>query len=71
LNFAWVNCNNLDGEDMSKKQNFLQPESTLAEFGIELMVPKSLQNNTELPCMFFFTLVIDLDVINKHYDKLV
>jgi hypothetical protein len=27
--------------------NFLQPESTLAELGIELMVTKSLQNNSE------------------------
>jgi hypothetical protein len=56
---------------MSKKWNFLQPESTLAEFGIELMVPKSLQNNTEMSCMLFFALGIDQDVINEDNDKLI
>jgi hypothetical protein len=56
---------------MSKKRNFLQPESTLAEFGIELMVPKSLQNNTEMLCMLFFTHGIDQDDVNEYHDKLV
>jgi hypothetical protein len=56
---------------MSKKRNFLQPESTLVEFGIELMVPKSLQNNAEMSCMLFFTLGIVQDAINEYYDKLV
>jgi hypothetical protein len=56
---------------MSKKGNFLQPESTLGEFGIELMVPKSLQNNSEMSHMLFFTLGIDKDVINQYQDKLV
>jgi hypothetical protein len=56
---------------MSKKGNFLQPESTLAEFGIQLMVPKSLQNNSEVPPMLFFTIGIDQDVINEYHDKLV
>jgi hypothetical protein len=56
---------------MSKKQNFLQAESTLAKLGIELMVSKSLQNNSEMLRMLFFTLEIDQDVINKDNDKLV
>jgi hypothetical protein len=56
---------------MSKKRNFLQPESTLAEFGIELMVPKLLQNNLEMLCMLFFTLGIDQYVINEDHNKLV
>jgi hypothetical protein len=56
---------------MSKKRNFLQPESTLAELGIELMVSKSLQNNSEMLRMIFFTLGIDQDVINEDCDKLV
>jgi hypothetical protein len=59
LNFAWVDCNALSGDDMSKKRNFLQSESTLAEFGIELMVSKSLQNNLEMLHMLFCTLGID------------
>jgi hypothetical protein len=54
---------------MSKKRNFLQPESTLAELGIELMVTKSLQNNPEMLCMLLFTLGIDQDVINENHDK--
>jgi hypothetical protein len=56
---------------MSKKQNFLQPESTLAELGIELMVSKSLQNNSEMLRLLFFTLGIDQDVINEVHDKLI
>jgi hypothetical protein len=56
---------------MSRKWNFLQPESTLAELGIELMVMKSLQNNSEMLRMLLFTLGIDQDVVNKDHDKLV
>jgi hypothetical protein len=56
---------------MSKRRNFLQSESTLAKFGVKLMVLKSLQNNTEMPQMLFFTLGIDQDVINEDHDKLV
>jgi sirohydrochlorin ferrochelatase len=56
---------------MSKKRNFLQPKSTLAELGIELMVMKSLQNNSEMLHMLFFTLGIDQDVISEDHDKLV
>jgi hypothetical protein len=56
---------------MSNKRNFLQPESTLAEFGIKLLVPKSLQNNAEMPLMLFFTLGIDQDVVNEDHEKLV
>jgi hypothetical protein len=56
---------------MSKKWNILQPKSALAELGIELMVLKSLQNNSEMLRMLFFTLGIDQDVINKDHDKLV
>jgi hypothetical protein len=55
----------------SKKWNFLQPESTLAEFDIELMVLKPLQNNVEMSRMLFFTLKIDQDVVNEDHDKLV
>jgi hypothetical protein len=42
-----------------------------AKFGIELMVPKSLQKNAEMTCMLFFTLGIDQDVVNEDHDKLV
>jgi hypothetical protein len=56
---------------MSKKLNFLQPECTLAEFGIELMVSESLQNNLEMLHMLFFIFGIDQDVVNEDHDKLV
>jgi hypothetical protein len=56
---------------MSKKRNFLQPESTLAELGIELMVLKSLQNNVEMPRLLFFIIGVDQDVVNEDHDKLV
>jgi hypothetical protein len=56
---------------MSKKWNFLQPESTLAELGIELMVSMSLQNNSEMLRMLLFTRGVDQDVINEDHDKLV
>jgi hypothetical protein len=35
------------------------------------MVTKSLQNNSEMMRMLFFTLRIDQDVINEDHDKLV
>jgi hypothetical protein len=71
MNFAWINCNTPSGDDISKKRNFLQPESTLAELGIKLMVSKSLQNNSEMLCMLLFTLGVDQDVINEDHDKFV
>jgi hypothetical protein len=71
LNFGGVDCNTLSGDDMSKKQNFLQPEFILTELGIELMVPKSLQNYAELPRMFFLILGIDQDVAIEDNNKLV
>jgi hypothetical protein len=56
---------------MSKKQNFLQPKSALVELGIELMVTKSLQNNSEMLHMLLFTLGIDQDIVNEDHDKFV
>jgi hypothetical protein len=56
---------------MSQKWNFLQPECTLAELGIELMVTKSLQNNSNVLLMLFFILGVDQDIVNEYHDKLV
>jgi hypothetical protein len=71
MTLAWVDYNTLYGDYMPKKRNFLQPESTLAELGIELMVLKSLQNNSEMLHMLLFTLEIDQDVVNEDHNKLV
>jgi hypothetical protein len=56
---------------MSKNRNFLQLESTLAELDIELMVLKSLQNNSEMLRMLLFALGIDQDIVNEDYYKLI
>jgi hypothetical protein len=56
---------------MTKKRYFLQPESTLAKLGIELMVSKSLQNNSEMLRMLLFALGVDQDVVNEDHDKLI
>jgi hypothetical protein len=56
---------------MPRKRDFLQPKSTHAEFGIELVISKSLENNAEMPHMIFLILGVDQDVINEDHDKLV
>jgi hypothetical protein len=56
---------------MSKKQNLIRSEITLTELGIELMVSKSLQNNSEMLRMLLFTLEVDQDIINEDHNKLV
>jgi hypothetical protein len=56
---------------VAKKWYFLQLECTLAELGIEFMVAKSLQDNTQVLLMLFFILGVDQDVINEDHDKLV
>jgi hypothetical protein len=71
LNLAWDNCNTLNGDDMSQKWNLLQPECTLVELGIELMITKPVQNNSEMLRILFFALGIDQDVVNEYHDKLV
>jgi hypothetical protein len=55
----------------AKKWYFLQPECTLTELGIELMVVKSLQDNTKVSLMLFFILGVDQDVVNEDHEKLV
>jgi hypothetical protein len=56
---------------VAKKWYFLQSECTLAKLGIELMVTKSLHENTKMLLMLFFILGVDQDVINEDRDKLV
>jgi hypothetical protein len=56
---------------MAKKRCFLQPEGTHVELGIELMVVKSLQDNTKVLLMLFLILGVDQDVANEDHDKLV
>jgi hypothetical protein len=56
---------------MPKKRNLLQPECTLAKFGVELVVMKSLQYNPKMLLMFFFSPGVGQNVINEYHDKLI
>jgi hypothetical protein len=56
---------------MTHELNFGQPELTLAELRIQLMITQSLKHNAEMLFILFLTLRKDQDVINEDYDKLV
>jgi hypothetical protein len=56
---------------VAKKWYILQPECTLGELGIELMVVKSLQDNTKVLLMLSFIPGVNQDVINEDHKKLV
>jgi hypothetical protein len=56
---------------VTKKRYFLQPECTLAELDIELMIVEPLQDNTKMLLMLFFILGVDQDVIDEDHDKFV
>jgi hypothetical protein len=56
---------------MTQELNFTQPELTLAELRIKLMITQSLKHNTEMLFMLFLTLRKEQDVINEDHDKLV
>jgi hypothetical protein len=56
---------------VTQKLNFGQPELTLAEFCIQLMITQLLKHNVEMLLMLFLTLRKDQDIINEDHDKLV
>src|SRR3954463_7614726 len=56
---------------MPKKSNFIQPEFTLAEFGIQLMLCKFLKYQTQMSFMLFFGLGVDQNVIDENDNELV
>jgi hypothetical protein len=56
---------------VTQELNFGQPELTLAELRIQLMITQSLKHNVEMPFMLFLTLRKDQDVIYEDNDKLV
>jgi hypothetical protein len=56
---------------VTQELNFGQPELTLAEFCIQLMITQSLKYNVEMLSMLFLTLRKDQDVINEDHGKLV
>jgi hypothetical protein len=56
---------------VTQELNFGQPELTLAELRIQLMITQSLKCNAEMLFMLFLTLRKDQDVINEDHGKLV
>ncbi|MGD3520960.1 hypothetical protein QT423_22385, partial [Xanthomonas citri pv. citri] len=66
-----VNCNALLGYDVSKKSNFTEPEFTLIELSVQLVLSKFLHNQTKMLFMFLVVLGIDQYVVSADYDKLI
>ena len=54
---------------MTEESNFLKPESTFAELGIETMFTEPFKNDSEMLGMFFFGFGINEDIIDKDYDE--
>jgi hypothetical protein len=53
LDLSGINSNTLCGENMTKKSDFLELELTLAELGVELVLPQLLQNYSLVLLMLF------------------
>jgi hypothetical protein len=56
---------------VTQELNFGQPELTLAELLIQLMITQLLKHDAEMLFMLFLTLKKDQDVVYKDHDKLV
>src|SRR3954471_24264443 len=56
---------------MSKESHLLEPKLTFAEFGIQLMIVKSLQNCSKMLLMFVLALGVNEYVVNEHHHKFV
>jgi hypothetical protein len=56
---------------MTQEQDFINPELTLAQLCIQLVLSQSLQNHPQMIHMLFFTLRIYKNIINKYHHKLV
>src|SRR3954471_11625880 len=56
---------------MSEKSDFIQPEFTHAEFGIQLMFPKLLKYQSQMFFMLFIALGIDQNVIDENDNEFI
>jgi hypothetical protein len=56
---------------MSEKRDLLQPETTLAELGIQLMFTELLQHKPKVFFMFFLTSREYQNIINEYHNKLI
>ena len=54
---------------MTEEWNLVNPELTLAELGIQLMLPQSLQHESQMLLMLFFCLGEDQNIINEDHHE--
>src|SRR3954468_15088637 len=56
---------------MSKESDLLQPKLTLAELGIQLVLPELLQYQTQMCLMLLLILGIHQYIINEHHNEFI
>ena len=56
---------------MSEESHLLEPKLTFAEFGIQLMIAKPLQNCPKMLLMLVLALGVNEDVVNEHHHEFV
>src|SRR4051812_28899618 len=54
---------------MTKETNFMQPEFTLRQLGIQLLLFQNLQHNSQMLFMLFFRFRVNQNVINEYHYK--
>jgi hypothetical protein len=59
LYFARIHRYAFLGNSVSQEIHTIQQEFAFGELGIKLVISQTLQNNSEMFCMFFFILGID------------
>jgi hypothetical protein len=71
LRFARIHGDTILGNSVTQEFHTIQPEFTFREFGIEFVIPPSLQDNTKMLRMLGFILGINEDIINEYHYELV
>jgi hypothetical protein len=71
LHFARVHRDTIFGNCATQEFHTIQPEFTFREFGIEFVIPQTLQNNTKVFHMFCFVLGVNEYIINEYHYELV
>jgi hypothetical protein len=56
---------------MTEKSHFREPKGTLLQFGIKLILPKSIQNKTKMSLMLFLGLRVNQDIIKENNDEII
>ena len=56
---------------MSEEFHLLEPKLTFAEFGLQLMIAKPLQNCPKMLLVFILSLGVNEDVINEYHHKFI